>query len=221
MLPAEHRTGFGHRGLDEGVTDAGDHRHSPFSAMISGTAREVMIVNHRSAGDTLQFLGGDQSRQRRGVDQFTTLVDHETPVSVAVEGQTDVGPVLFHRCLQIDQVLRIDRVGLVVGEVPIELEVQLDHLGGQLREDHWRSEPRHAVAGIDHHLEPTLQRRHQAQQIVGVLLEHLALGDAAARAVIAGYPAHDHVRNVCQSTVLSDRRGPARHSLMPLYAAGL
>ena len=51
------------------------------------------------------------------------LVDQEHPVGVAVEGQPDVGADLEHPGLQVGLVLRLDRVGRVVGEGAVELAV--------------------------------------------------------------------------------------------------
>ena len=60
--------------------------------------------------------GGERARHRLG-----PLVDEEDAVGVAVEGQADVGAVLEHRLLQVDEVLGLDRVGRVVGEGAVEL----------------------------------------------------------------------------------------------------
>ena len=52
------------------------------------------------------------------------FVDYDTPVGVAVKGQTDVGAGRHHVVLQVDQVLRIQRIGLVIGERAVEFEIQ-------------------------------------------------------------------------------------------------
>ena len=97
----------------------------PCSSTISGTAALVMrlwmIVEPGSLG---QLAHGDERRQRRRVDDLAALVDDEAAVGVAVEGQAEVGAVLAHGTLQVAQVLRLDRVGLVVREGAVELEVQ-------------------------------------------------------------------------------------------------
>jgi hypothetical protein len=51
--------------------------------------------------------------------------------------------------LQVDQVGRVQRVGLVVGEGAVELEVQRDDVERQPVEDHRHGVPAHAVAGVD------------------------------------------------------------------------
>jgi hypothetical protein len=58
--------------------------------------------------------GGDGAR----ADRLTALVDDEAAVGVAVEGQPEVSAVLDHGGLQVDEVLRVERVRLVVGKVP-------------------------------------------------------------------------------------------------------
>ena len=52
------------------------------------------------------------------------FIDDETPVGVAVEGQSDIGACLDDIGLQIEEVGRVERVGLVIGEGAVEFEVQ-------------------------------------------------------------------------------------------------
>jgi len=52
------------------------------------------------------------------------FVDDETPIGVAVEGQSDIGSGLDDVGLQVDEVGSVQRIGLVVGESAIEFEVQ-------------------------------------------------------------------------------------------------
>ena len=108
-------------------------------------------------------------------------------VGVAVEGQPDVGAVLADGGLQVDQVGRVQRVGLVVGEGAVELEVQRDDLQRQPGEDDGDGVPAHAVAGVDDDLQrPDAREVDQAVQVRGVLGEHVALGDLADAARARG-----------------------------------
>ena len=105
-----------------------------------------------------QLAGGDQRGDRGRRDRLAALVDHEAAVGVAVEGQAEVGAVLAHRALQVDQVGRVQRVGLVVGEGAVQLEVERHDLQRQRRQDGVAEHGRdgvaaHAVAGVDDHLQ--------------------------------------------------------------------
>ena len=76
------------------------------------------------AGLAGQLAHGDQRGERRRRHDLAALVDDEAAVGVAVERQAEVRAVREHRGLQVAQVLRVDRVRLVVREGAVELEVQ-------------------------------------------------------------------------------------------------
>ena len=127
MLAAEDRSGRGHLGLDEGVADPGAHGGA---AVLGDDLRDRaggdQVVDDRRAGVAGEFAGGDQRGERAGRDGLAALVDDEAAVGVAVEGQPDVRADLADRACRSTQVGRVDRVGLVVGEGAVELEVQRD-----------------------------------------------------------------------------------------------
>ena len=118
--------------------------------------RDVVFAAAAHACDLAQ---GDDGRDRRGVHGAAQLVDDEAAIGVAVEGEAEVGAVLDDRLLQVDEVGRLERVRLVVGEGAVELEVErhdLERQGGEARgvaEHGGNGEPAHAVAGVDDDLE--------------------------------------------------------------------
>src|SRR3546814_3396887 len=65
-------------------------------------------------------------------------VDHADPVGVAVEGDADVGPVRPYRLLELFQILRDGRVGMVRREGAVDALVEKDVRAGQA--SHQRSE---------------------------------------------------------------------------------
>ena len=82
----------------------------PCSRMTSGTAFEqIRLCRMVAPGCGASMLGGHDGRGERARHQLALVVDQEDPVGVAVEGQADVGPGLEHPGLQIDQVLGLDR----------------------------------------------------------------------------------------------------------------
>jgi hypothetical protein len=87
-----------------------------------------------------------------------SLGDHAQAVAVAVEGQAQLGVGGVHGLDQVGQVLGLAGVGVVVGEVAVDLGVQVDHLAAQRAQDGRRGRTRDAVARIDHDL-------HRARQL--------------------------------------------------------
>ncbi len=100
-----------------------------------------------------QLADGDQRGHRGRADRLAALVDHEDPVGVAVEGQPDVGTVLDDGGLQVHQVGRVQRVGLVVGEGAVELEVHRHDVQRQTGQHDRDGVPAHPVAGVDDDLQ--------------------------------------------------------------------
>ena len=94
---------------------------------------------------------GEQHQQAIWVDDGAGIGHHADAITVAVEGQADIGVFAFHFGDQVDQVLRFAGIWMVIGEIAIDFTVQRDHRAAQgldqLRSDH----PGHAVAAVDHH----------------------------------------------------------------------
>ena len=149
----------------------------------SGTAREVIRL-----WITVAPISRDSSRPATsavtadGETGLPLLVDDEAAVGVAVEGQPDVGSGVQHELLQVDQVGRFQRVGLVIGEGAVELEVQRQQ--GQRRdgaEDRGRGVSGHAVARVDGDPQRTqIGQVDQRAQEVAVVGEHVLVADLPA-----------------------------------------
>ena len=164
---------------------------------------------------------GDRARAHRGA----LLVDDEAAVGVPVEGDADVGTVGAHALLEVDEVLGVERVGLVVGEGAVELEVhRVDRQGqlGQARagaEDGGDGEAAHAVAGVDGDPErPGAGEVDELAQEARVVGEDVALGDRARAHPVEGGDAGvevllGEVADVGEAAVLPDRSGPGAAEL--------
>src|SRR6185312_8123631 len=89
----------------------------------------------------------DDRRDRGGIDGITLLVDGEAAIGIAVEGEPEVGAVFDDSVLQVNQVGWFERVRLVVGEAPVEFEIERNDLDRKLRqpgglaEHRWHGEP--------------------------------------------------------------------------------
>ena len=123
--------------------------------------------------------------------------------------------------LQVDEVLRVERVRLVVGERAVELEVHRHDVERQLAEHLGHGVAGHPVAGVDD--DPQRPQRRQVDQLAqvgGVVGEHRPLLDAArARCPRPGpgRPARPPSRIVASPVSAPIGDAPARQSLMPLY----
>ena len=192
----------------------------PRSMTSSGTAREVIrlwitvapisLLSSRAATRAVT-ADGDTGSPR--------LVDDETPVGVAVEGQPDVGAGRDHVRLQVDEVRRVQRVGLVVGEGAVEFEVQRQHRDRRDRAEHrGRGVAGHPVARVDGDPQrPQVGQIDQRAQEVAVVGEHVAVDDrAGAVRRSAGTPAMTSSLIAASPVSLPTGLAPARHSLMPL-----
>ena len=175
-----------------------DLRHRP---------RGDQVVDDRGARFLGQLAGGDQGGEHARADQLATLVDEEAPVGVAVEGQTDVGTGLDHLGLQVDEVGGLDRVGLVVREGAVELEEQRHEVDVDPAEHRRRGEPGHAVARVDDHREVTAVHRRQREQVGGVVVQHVLLGDASGRLGDRRLTPGDAVADLGEPGLHADGRG--------------
>ena len=115
---------------------------------------------------------GQQRRDEVAGHELAALVDEEAAVGVAVPGDAEIG-VLGHDALAyLAAVLLEQRIGLVVGEVPVHLEVQLDAPHGRAVEDQRRQLAGHAVGGV--HDDPQrgelrgLDERQEMVRVVGI-----------------------------------------------------
>ncbi len=153
-----------------------------------------------------QLAGGDQRGEHGRADDFAALVHDEAPVGVAVEGEADVRLVLPDRALQVAQVLRLDRVGLVVGERAVELEVKRDRGDRQALEHRRHCVAAHAVARVDDHLQRADARDvDQLLEVLGVAGEQVPARNRARRAVVGRNPVRDHPLDLGQASLDADR----------------
>ena len=127
----------------------------PCSRMISGTAREVIrlwmivapgaLASSRAATSAVIALGDTAAPSASTTKQRSASPSKARPMSA---------PTSTTLALQVDQVGRLQRVGLVVGERAVELEVQRDD-GQRQRRQYGVAQHRrhgvaaHPVAGVD------------------------------------------------------------------------
>ena len=130
--------------------------------------------------------------------------------------------LLLQDCLlQIAQVLRVDRVRLVVGEAAVELEVELGDGERQALERGRDGEAAHAVAGVDDDRERAHPRevRHQLLHVRRVVREHVLLGDRAGALALRDALVEEalgFLADLDQAALLADRLGAGEAELDPV-----
>ena len=126
----------------------------PFSLTTSGTDQEVIRLWMTVPPPCLaSSRAATRAVIADGETGLAALVDDEAAVGVAVEGEAEVGAGLAHPRLEVDDVLRVERVGLVVGERAVQLEVHRDEFERQALEDRGDGVAAHAVARVDDDLQ--------------------------------------------------------------------
>ena len=208
VLAAEDSAFLGHLRLDEGVAHAGAHRLAAlglhqFAYGLGGD----QVVDDRRARLLVQVALGDHGADGGGRNGLAQLVHDEAAVCVAVEGDAEVRALVHGELLQIHQVLRIQRIGLVVREVAVELEVEVEDLQRVLLQHGGNGQPAHAVARVHRDLQGVDVQRHQVVQVFGVAFQHVLGGIGAGLAVVGGDALDQFVRDAVQAGILPHRAG--------------
>ena len=216
-------------GLDQRVADPGPHRDAPCARDVSGTARLVIRLwidaRARLPGE---LADRDQRGQRRRRDHLPRSSTDEAPVGVAVEGEPDVGA--RSRTTVACRSTRFAGVAAGsaswFGNVPSSSKYSGTSSRSSVPKTAGTVSPAIAVAGVDDDAAAAARRPARAR------CRYSAYGASRSRSSSdprdpAGGPgrlagravrATDRVQAGVRPTA---RRRPARHSLTPLYAAGL
>jgi hypothetical protein len=151
--------------------------------------RLATTLGHRPGGDLVdddgaaglagQFLLRDHRGDHRRLHHLAALVDDEAPIGVPVEHQADVGAVVADRLLGGHEVLGDQRVGHVVGEPPVQLQVEPDDVEPERPQHRARREPGHAVPGVHDDLQRSqpvqIDQRAQVFPVAGQEVDLAAL----------------------------------------------
>ncbi len=173
-----------------------------------------------------QFASGHEGGDGGRGDGVAVLVDDEAAVGVAVEGEAEVGALLADAPLEVDEVGRVERVGLVVGEGAVQFEVHRYEVEGQAGEDRGDGVAAHAVARVDDDLEgPGGAEVDEGAQVGRVVGEGVAPGDLARTghglrgAGVA--PAFHQGAYLGEAGVLADRGGARAAQLDAVVPRGV
>ncbi len=160
MLASEDGSGVGHDLLDEGVPDSCPDRGAAVGPhRLWHRSGRDQVVNDRCAGIAGEKPPGNQCCGGTARYRPAEFVDEEGPVGITVESNAQVEIPPFDEGDQIDKVLGVDRVGRVVRERAIRLQVEAGQIGREPVEDLLDHDTRHAVAAVHSHSESGDLRR--------------------------------------------------------------
>src|SRR5215469_11373986 len=84
--------------------------------------RALDLANESRTRLARQDLAAKNKKQHVAEDHFAVLIDGADPVPISVESDTQLCLMLANRLLQITQVRKYRRIGMVVWEAAIHLE---------------------------------------------------------------------------------------------------
>ena len=169
----------------------------------------------------LDHRPGHQRGQEIAVDERSLLVDEEAAIGVTVPGDPEIGAAALDFGHDELPVLGQQRVGLVIGELPVGLPVGLDQIEPEPLEQRPDHRPGHAVAAVDDHLQRRDHVRIDERQ--RGLLELVHDRDLLHRAAAGGIAEAgvDPVPNVGDPGVARQRERAAPDELRPGVTLGV
>src|SRR5215213_7326613 len=210
MLPAEGRVVLSHLRLDNGVARLGPYGLPALALNELGEGlRANRTVQYGRARLFLQHVLRYEGGRQVTRDGRTFLVDNEAAVGVAIEGYPEVGTLCDHALLEFPDVLGFDRVGWMVGEGAVELEVHRYVLEREVLEDRWDHLACHAVSRVDHDLQPPQALRlYKAQTMFRIVYGDVGLlhGTGVFRGV-GELPGDDEVTDLAEPRVSREGDG--------------
>ena len=191
-LAGERRLQLDHRRLHQRVAGLPHHRLAaePRDLVEQRLAR-LDVGEDRAARLPGEHLGGEDLHQLIAEQDAALAVDHADPIAVAIEGDAELRAFGADRADQCGEVLRHGRVGVMVGEIAVDLGEQQRVAPRQPRGERLQHFARGAIAGIPHHGE-LAPAGEVPQQALDIGVEHRALDDPAAAArepALGGDPA--------------------------------
>ena len=128
-------------------------------------------------------VAGEHHADLVGEDGFALVVDHAAAVTVAVEGEAEIGAMLEHGVARRVQHVEIFGIGIVRREIVVELAIERDDGGAKLGQNARGEGAGRAVAAGNDDLQGTQQFR-PCQKIGHVALGHVGHEDVAAAFVL-------------------------------------
>ena len=170
-LAAEDRPLLAHAPLEERVPDPVHQRRAavPVDRILDGIAGADVVDDFRARVAKEKRLGKERRHEVAG-NELAGAVDEEAPVGVAVPGDADVGTLTNDPLGDVDPVLLDQRIGLVIGKGPVDLEAQVRRPARQPREEQGSHEAGHPAAGVEHDVEwlddGRIDERHDVLDVV-------------------------------------------------------
>src|SRR5438128_3845595 len=170
-LARERRAALAHSRLDERMTGLPEARHA---AVRADPGREVArafdVVDDLGAGLARKDILREQHQLPVRKDNLPLGGHHAQPVAVAIESKPDLTALPLHQGNQILEVLRVGRIGVMIGKAAIDLAVELQHFAAESAVELARSGAGAAVAAVDRDVHGT-RKPHVRSDAVQVSFE--------------------------------------------------
>ena len=148
-LARERAAGFLHLGLHQAVAGlphqrrAAERRNS-----VEQHLRRLHIGDDRRAGEFVEHRFGQNGENLVAPDHPALPVDRADPVTVAVEGQSEIELLLGDEALEIGEVRFFGGIGMMVGKFAVDIGEQQMMLTRQELDELLDDRARNTVAGV-------------------------------------------------------------------------
>src|SRR5882762_6167925 len=149
-LARERSAALAYPRLDEGVTGLPEAGHAAVPADPGReVARALYVVDDLGARLAREDVLREQHQLPVRKNDLPLGGHHAQPVAVAVESEPDFTALALHQGYQVLEVLRVGRIGMMIGKAAIDLAVELQHFAAESAIELARRGTGDAVTAVD------------------------------------------------------------------------
>src|SRR6266480_6558941 len=146
----ERRAALAHPRLDERMTGLPEARHAAVPADPGReVARALYVVDDLGARLAREDILREQHQLPVRKNDLPLGGYHAQPVAVAVESEPDFTALALHQGYQVLEVLRVGRIGMMIGKAAIDLAIELQHFAAESAVELARRGAGDAVTAVD------------------------------------------------------------------------
>ena len=135
--------------------------------------RTLDLKNDIGSGVLAQHFTREQNQKLVTPQYLSPVIDDTQPVRVSIIAHTEIRLFLENARDERFHVFRHGGIGVMVRKRAIEFREQLDHLCTQVTQDAGSKGPRHAIARVNHDLQPAGERPDSFYYVFGIVRKHI------------------------------------------------